>query len=93
VLVGADAHEHGEPDPELRRVDDRDAALDHPDRLEPLDPPPARVLRQPDPARDLLDRARGVLLELLEDPAVDRVDLDLRSFSPTRCQIASNLGE
>ena len=74
-MVGAlDRHEHGDAEPDLVLIDQRDPAQDDAVGLEPLDALPAGRRGQPDPVADLGDGQRGVLLEHRQDLAVDGIE-------------------
>ena len=74
-MVGAlDRNEHGDAEPDLVLVDQRDPAQDHAVGLQPLDALPAWRRGQPDPVADLGDGKRGVLLQHGQDLAVDGIE-------------------
>ena len=73
-MIGAfHRHEHGDAEPDLVLVDQRDPAQDDAVGFQPLDALPARRRGQPDPVADLGDRQRGIVLQHREDFAVDGV--------------------
>ena len=73
-MVGAfDRDEHGDAEPDLVLVDQRDPAQDDAVGFQPLDALPARRRGQPDPVADLGDRQRGIVLQHRQDFAVDGV--------------------
>jgi len=68
-----DADQDGKPDADAIRVDDRDPPGDHAPGFELLDALPARCRGQTDPFRHLSDRQGRVLLQDVEEQAVDFV--------------------
>ena len=80
MVAGLDRDEDRDAEPELVLIDQRDAPLDHAVGLEPLDALPARRRGQPDPAADLGDRERGILLQEAENLAVDGVHAEASGF-------------
>ena len=84
MVAGLDRDEHGDAEPDLVRVDQRDALGDDAVGLQPLDALPARRRRQADALADFGDRERGVLLHHGEDLAVDGV----HSATPSKVRIA-----
>jgi hypothetical protein len=73
MVAGLDRDEHRDAEPDLFRIDHRDALLDHAFGLELLDALPAWRRGQPDAAADLRDGERGVLLQYAEYLPVDGV--------------------
>ena len=74
-MIGAlDRDEHGNAEPDLVLVDQRDPAQDDAVGFQPLDALPARRRGQPDPVADLGDGQRGILLQHRQDLAVDGVE-------------------
>ena len=74
VLVGGDGDEGGDAGVDLARIEERDAADDDALLLELLDAAPAGRGRQADPAADLGDRHGRVLLEDLQNLAIETID-------------------
>src|SRR5262245_62057281 len=73
MVAGFDRHENGNAQPDLSRVDQRDAARDDAVSLKALQPLPARRRRQADALADLGNRERGVLLHDSQDLPVDGI--------------------
>ncbi len=73
MVAGLDRNEHGDAEPDLLRIDQRDAARDDAVGLQPLQPLPARRRRQADTLADFGDGQRGVLLDDGEDLSVDGI--------------------
>src|SRR4029079_11191260 len=71
VLAGLDADQHRKIDPDPRWIDERDPARDDASRFELLDPLPARRRREPDALGHLRDRQRRILLQYVQQRAVD----------------------
>ena len=74
MLVGADENKHGYGQVHLLAVEQDHAPVDHPLRLEPLDPAPAGTRRQADAVGDLLHLKGGVLLQQLQNLDVEVIE-------------------
>jgi len=73
MIAGLDRDEHRDAEPDLFRVDNGNALLDHTLGFELLDALPARRRGQPDAAANLRDGERGILLQHTEYLPVDGV--------------------
>src|SRR3546814_16178637 len=83
MLGSAQAHEDRKVETERTGVEDRDAPRDHSAFLEPLDPPPASILRHIGLCGDGRDRERRSLLKQSPKPSLALVPLKRGQGFPT----------
>src|SRR3546814_13118595 len=92
MLGSAQAHEDRKVETERTGVEDRDAPRDHSAFLEPLDPPPASILRHIGLGGDGRDRERRILLKKSQNPDVCIVELNAGHGFPPSNVLRANEG-